>query len=245
MGGTIEEALMKELKMLTNKVYEVEANQRNMMKLLNEMNDRWSNMRPPFSSMPQPSGPSESPKINAMVTEIQGLKSMIDQLDKKLMQKLSKLDEIGKPVVLNVSVDSQQAAVDVSPKPILSRASLDPESIQEENRVTQLLGYLGVPNHIKGFSYLKDAILIMLRDSEAHLAITRHVYPVIAEKYRTTPSRVERAIRHAVGVCWVRIDPEVIREVFGSTSTTRKSVPTNLDFITMSARWCQGMDMKK
>ncbi|WP_051620964.1 sporulation initiation factor Spo0A C-terminal domain-containing protein [Paenibacillus sp. UNC451MF] len=218
MSVKIEEALLKELKMLTNKVYEVEANQRNMMKLLVEMNDKWSQIGASQPSqhtqVSQPLRPSESPKINAMASEIQGLKFALSNLDN-------------------------------SPKPTISRASLDPESIDEEKRVIRLLDFLCVPDHIKGFQYLKDAILIVINDPDATSAITRSVYPVIAEKYRTTPSRVERAIRHAVDVCWGRVDKEAIREVFGNTSILKKSVPTNLDLITMSANWCKIMKMKQ
>ncbi|WP_282937594.1 sporulation initiation factor Spo0A C-terminal domain-containing protein [Paenibacillus sp. RC67] len=237
MSGQFEEALLKELKMLTNKMYELEANQRNMMKLLAEMNNKWSQV----GQLSQPSHSSESPKLNAMVSEIQGLKSALGKLDNKLMVRLNKLDEIGKPVVLNVSVDSQKAIVESSPKPIVGspRASFEMAHSEEREKVVRLLNFLGVPIHVKGFQYLKEAILIVMRDPEAISAITRSVYPVIAEEYRTTPSRVERGIRHAIEVCWVRKDKDSLKEAFGNSSMLNKSKPTNLEFITMAAHWCQ------
>ena len=117
------------------------------------------------------------------------------------------------------------------------------ESIQEvssrrehlEGRVTNMLRELGMPAHIKGYHYLRDAIMMAVNDMDVLNAITKILYPTVAKKYRTTSSRVERAIRHAIEVAWSRGKLDTLDELFGYTVSTGKGKPTNSEFIALIA----------
>lgn len=102
-----------------------------------------------------------------------------------------------------------------------------------ENDVTQMLHEIGIPAHIKGYQYLRDAIIISVNDQEMMASVTKILYPTIAKKHQTTPSRVERAIRHAIEVAWSRGQMETINELFGYTVSTGKGKPTNSEFIAL------------
>lgn len=102
-----------------------------------------------------------------------------------------------------------------------------------ENDVTQILHEIGVPAHIKGYQYLRDAIAISVMDQEMLTSVTKVLYPNIAKKYQTTSSRVERAIRHAIEVAWSRGEMDVINDIFGYTVSNGKGKPTNSEFIAL------------
>ena len=102
-----------------------------------------------------------------------------------------------------------------------------------ENDVTDMIHEVGVPAHIKGYQYLRDAILMVIREPEMLNSITKILYPTIAKRNQTTPSRVERAIRHAIEVAWSRGKMDTIDELFGYTVSTGKGKPTNSEFIAM------------
>ena len=102
-----------------------------------------------------------------------------------------------------------------------------------EVEVTALLHDMGVPAHVKGYQYLRDAILRTLADVNLIGNITRELYPQIAQKYDTTPSRVERAIRHAIELAWGRGNVDLMTEYFGYTINLEKGKPTNSEFIAM------------
>jgi len=104
-----------------------------------------------------------------------------------------------------------------------------------EVKVTQIFHEIGIPAHIKGYHYLRDSIIMAVEDIEAVNAITKIMYPAVAKKYNTTPSRVERAIRHAIEVAWDRGDVEVLNGYFGYTVSNLKGKPTNGEFISMIA----------
>lgn len=99
--------------------------------------------------------------------------------------------------------------------------------------VTEFIHEVGVPAHIKGYQYLRDAIIMTVNDSEMLGAITKILYPEIAKKHKTTSSRVERAIRHAIEVAWSRGKLETIEEMFGYTINSGKGKPTNSEFIAL------------
>lgn len=101
--------------------------------------------------------------------------------------------------------------------------------------VTTIIHEIGVPAHIKGYQYLREAILMVYEDVEILGSVTKVLYPQIAEKFYTTSSRVERAIRHAIEVAWNRGNSEAITQVFGYTVSMSKSKPTNSEFIAMVA----------
>ncbi len=119
----------------------------------------------------------------------------------------------------------------VLPKPLVVK---DKEKTQD-SRVTSIMHELGIPAHIKGYMYLRDAIIMVTFKVELLSRITKELYPAIAEKYSTTPSRVERAIRHAIEVAWVRGNVEFIQKMFGHTISQDKGKPTNSEFIAMVA----------
>ena len=104
-----------------------------------------------------------------------------------------------------------------------------------EALVTNVIHEVGVPAHIKGYQYLREAIMMVVNDIDIINQITKQLYPEIAQKYRTTPSRVERAIRHAIEVAWGRGEPAMVESIFGYTVSASKGKPTNSEFIAMIA----------
>lgn len=104
-----------------------------------------------------------------------------------------------------------------------------------EGEVTDMIHEVGVPAHIKGYQYLRDAILMVIEDSEMLNSITKILYPTIAKRNQTTPSRVERAIRHAIEVAWSRGNMDTINALFSYTVSTGKGKPTNSEFIALIA----------
>lgn len=104
-----------------------------------------------------------------------------------------------------------------------------------ESDVTNIIHDVGVPAHIKGYQYLREAIMMVVNDIDVINQITKSLYPQIARKYSTTPSRVERAIRHAIEVAWGRGQQEAVENIFGYTISASKGKPTNSEFIAMIA----------
>ena len=104
-----------------------------------------------------------------------------------------------------------------------------------ETDITKMLHELGIPAHIKGYQYLRDAISMTVKDQEMMTSVTKILYPTIAKHHQTTASRVERAIRHAIEVAWGRGKLETIDQVFGYTVSTGKGKPTNSEFIALIA----------
>lgn len=101
--------------------------------------------------------------------------------------------------------------------------------------VTNIIHEMGVPAHIKGYHYLRDAILMVIEDVGLLGAVTKELYPMIAQKFQTTPSRVERAIRHAIELAWDRGNVEMMAKFFGYTINLERGKPTNSEFIAMVA----------
>lgn len=118
-----------------------------------------------------------------------------------------------------------------SPRPIIRRT--DKTSI--ESMVTSIIHEIGVPAHIKGYQYLREAIIIAVNDMDVINAITKVLYPQVAKAFQTTPSRVERAIRHAIEVAWDRGDLDTLQRFFGYTVSNTKGKPTNSEFIALIA----------
>ena len=104
-----------------------------------------------------------------------------------------------------------------------------------ETEITNIIHEIGVPAHIKGYMYLREAITMVVNDMELLCAVTKELYPSIAKKYNTTASRVERAIRHAIEVAWGRGQIEAINKLFGYTVHNDKGKPTNSEFIAIIA----------
>ena len=104
-----------------------------------------------------------------------------------------------------------------------------------ESQVTKIIHQIGVPAHIKGYQYLRTAILLTIKDSDIINSVTKVLYPSVAKKYATTTSRVERAIRHAIEVAWDRGDVDTLNAYFGYTIQNNRGKPTNSEFIAMIA----------
>jgi two-component system response regulator (stage 0 sporulation protein A) len=124
-------------------------------------------------------------------------------------------------------------------------ASLEPTELAEpqedaarqqlDRQITAIIHDIGVPAHIKGYQYLREAIGLAVEDMDVINAVTKVLYPAVAKKFSTTASRVERAIRHAIEVAWDRGDLETLQKYFGYTVSNAKGKPTNSEFIAMIA----------
>ena len=112
--------------------------------------------------------------------------------------------------------------------------NIQPE-VNLEARVTDMIHEIGIPAHIKGYHYLRDAIIMSIEDMDVQNAITKVLYPTVAKKHQTTASRVERAIRHAIEVAWSRGKLDTLDELFGYTVSNGKGKPTNSEFIALIA----------
>ncbi len=139
-------------------------------------------------------------------------------------QLLSRIRQTASPKVLNIQ-NLQQNAL----------AAPRPQEPSLEAMVTDIIHEIGVPAHIKGYQYLREAIILTINDMDVINAVTKVLYPEVARKFNTTPSRVERAIRHAIEVAWDRGDIEVLQKFFGYTVSNIKGKPTNSEFIAMIA----------
>lgn len=119
----------------------------------------------------------------------------------------------------------------------MQKGNIRPNASQNniETLVTGIIHEIGVPAHIKGYQYLREAIIIATQDMDVINAITKVLYPQVAKTFQTTPSRVERAIRHAIEVAWDRGDLETLQRFFGYTVSSTKGKPTNSEFIALIA----------
>lgn len=141
-----------------------------------------------------------------------------------------------KPFNMDVLINRirQLATTPTVPSPVPpSSVACRPRPLDVE--VTNIIREIGIPAHIKGYQYLRDAIVMIINEVELLGAVTKVLYPAIAEKYNTTPSRVERAIRHAIEVAWNRGNIEMINRLFGYTVKVDKGKPTNSEFMAMIA----------
>ena len=171
------------------------------------------------------------------------------------------------PAVIVVSAfcsqEMVQRAVDLGvyfflPKPVSEESLLEhmreavssgeepdaPHAPALEGQVTAIIHEIGVPAHIKGYQYLREAIMIAVEDMDVINAVTKVLYPEVAKRFATTPSRVERAIRHAIEVAWDRGDLETLQHYFGYTVNSAKGKPTNSEFIALIADRLQ-LQMKR
>ena len=136
----------------------------------------------------------------------------------------------------NVVISSATTStVNASSKALLPKSKGMPSSHNLETEVTSVIHEIGVPAHIKGYQYLRDAIIMVINDMDILNSITKQLYPSIAKQYNTTPSRVERAIRHAIEVAWSRGKMDTIDKLFGYTVNNGKGKPTNSEFIALIA----------
>lgn len=125
-------------------------------------------------------------------------------------------------------LDNKRAALVTDNSEAVSDRSLEAD-------ITEIIHDIGIPAHIKGYQYLRDSIMLSVKDNDVINSITKILYPTIAKKYQTTSSRVERAIRHAIEVAWNRGNTDTLNGLFGYTISNGKGKPTNSEFIALIA----------
>ena len=142
--------------------------------------------------------------------------------------KLKDLIESGFTVgeMMTVMMEMQEGKLEMAPEK-------DAETL--EDRVIKVLHEIGVPAHLKGYKHVKSAIILVIKNAQYIEALTKWLYPTVAKEYGTTPSKVERTIRHAIEVAWERGDVEILKKYFGNTISVVKGKPTNGEFIAMIA----------
>lgn len=109
------------------------------------------------------------------------------------------------------------------------------EEVPSETAITDIMHEIGVPSHIQGFKYLREAIILAVKDNDVVNAMTKELYPQVASTFCTTPARVERSIRHAIEVAWERGDLDTLQRFFGYSVSNTKGKPTNSEFIALIA----------
>ena len=127
--------------------------------------------------------------------------------------------------------DLEEKILEYSNNEVYSKKTIDLYYSDLQMSITKLLHELGVPSHIKGYTFIREGINLIYNNPSLSSAITKELYPIIAKKYDTTPSRVERAIRHAIEVSWNRANWELMEEVFGYSVDIDKAKATNSEFI--------------
>ncbi len=113
----------------------------------------------------------------------------------------------------------------------LKAKALNDDEKEVHVAISKLLHQLGIPSHIKGYTYIRESVFLFYRDSDSYGGITKEIYPEVALRYSTTASRVERAIRHAIEVSWARGDYDLMEEIFGNSVAFDRTKPTNSEFI--------------
>lgn len=153
--------------------------------------------------------------------------------NEKVYKILGDLMNANKEFQIMITVPSTKNAKDSTVKATEKKEQTQEVIHDLEKDVTDMIHEIGVPAHIKGYQYLRDAIVMSVNDMEMLNSITKILYPTIAKKYQTTSSRVERAIRHAIEVAWSRGKMDTIDEMFGYTIHNGKGKPTNSEFIAL------------
>ena len=154
--------------------------------------------------------------------------------NKKVYQILEELINNNQEIQIMIHVPSKEKK-EVTPFMIQNIEGKETKEKDLEKDVTEMIHEIGVPAHIKGYHYLREAIMMCVEDVDMLNSITKVLYPTIADNFKTTPSRVERAIRHAVEVAWSRGKMETLDGLFGYTINLGKGKPTNSEFIALIA----------
>ena len=153
--------------------------------------------------------------------------------NEKIYKILGDLMNGDKEFQIMITVPSQKGKEKGIPAAEMRKAELVQRNLEQD--VTDMIHEIGVPAHIKGYQYLREAIMMSVEDPGMISSITKILYPTIAKRFQTTPSRVERAIRHAIEVAWSRGRMETLDALFGYTIDTGKGKPTNSEFIALIA----------
>lgn len=154
--------------------------------------------------------------------------------NKKVYQILEELINNNQEIQIMIHVPSKEKK-EITPFNIQNVEEKEVKEKDLEKDVTEMIHEIGVPAHIKGYHYLREAIMMCVEDVDMLNSITKVLYPTIADNFKTTPSRVERAIRHAIEVAWSRGKMETLDSLFGYTINLGKGKPTNSEFIALIA----------
>ena len=162
------------------------------------------------------------------------VKTTVTKDNDKMFKILTDLLNANKEFQIMITVPGENSNRFVIEPSVISKQVVKPEHDLEQD-VTDMIHEIGVPAHIKGYQYLREAIMMAVDDIDMLNSITKILYPTIAKKFQTTPSRVERAIRHAIEVAWSRGRMETLEALFGYTVNVGKGKPTNSEFIALLA----------
>ena len=168
------------------------------------------------------------------------LKTTVTKDNERVFKILTDLMKTNKEFQIMITVPGEKTESEegnnmlVLESAVVGQQKAKPEHDLEQD-VTDMIHEIGVPAHIKGYQYLREAIMMAVEDIDMLNSITKILYPTIAKKFQTTPSRVERAIRHAIEVAWSRGRMETLDALFGYTVNTGKGKPTNSEFIALIA----------
>ena len=168
------------------------------------------------------------------------LKTTVTKDNERMFKILTDLMRTNKEFQIMITVPGEKTESEEGNNALMLESALvgqqkaKPEHDLEQD-VTDMIHEIGVPAHIKGYQYLREAIMMAVEDIDMLNSITKILYPTIAKKFQTTPSRVERAIRHAIEVAWSRGRMETLDALFGYTVNTGKGKPTNSEFIALIA----------
>ena len=185
----------------------------------------------PYNSLEDSKYPYKSTENGGIIMEQLNITSTKD--NDKVYKILGDLMNADKEFQIMITVPSTRKK-DTAPVEKREIKSVEPVHDLEQD-VTNMIHEIGVPAHIKGYQYLREAIMMSVEDPSMISSITKILYPTIAKKFQTTPSRVERAIRHAIEVAWSRGRMETLDALFGYTINTGKGKPTNSEFIALIA----------
>ena len=168
------------------------------------------------------------------------LKTTITKDNERMFKILTDLMKTNKEFQIMITVPGEKEDLgEGTSRFIIEPATAGKQNVKPEHDleqdVTDMIHEIGVPAHIKGYQYLREAIMMAVEDIDMLNSITKVLYPTIAKKFQTTPSRVERAIRHAIEVAWSRGRMETLDALFGYTVNTGKGKPTNSEFIALIA----------
>lgn len=154
--------------------------------------------------------------------------------DERMYKILSDLMNTNKEFQIMITVPKSESGEEQKEE-LFTKVETVKEVHDLEKDVTEMIHEIGVPAHIKGYQYLREAIMLSVENTEMLSAITKLLYPTIAKKYGTTSSRVERAIRHAIEVAWGRGNMDTLNNLFGYTISLGKGKPTNSEFVALIA----------
>ena len=161
------------------------------------------------------------------------LKMQTAKDNEKIYRILGDLMNGNKEFQIMITVPSQRGEESEKTAEESKKAEVSARDLEQD--VTDMIHEIGVPAHIKGYQYLREAIMMSVEEPGMISSITKILYPTIAKRFQTTPSRVERAIRHAIEVAWSRGRMETLDALFGYTIDTGKGKPTNSEFIALIA----------